>query len=152
MLILPISLVNNTHMRLTTKCEYALLAMLTLTQTYTGDRSRYIKIETVANRNDIPREFLEKIVSSLSKAGYIESHKGRHGGIRLSKSPESITIAELIREIDGPLSPVSCVSSHQYKTSPLEKSESLTFLLKRIAQIQNRILENTTLGDLVSGS
>ncbi|MBU0976386.1 MAG: Rrf2 family transcriptional regulator [Patescibacteria group bacterium] len=136
-------------MKLTNRCQYALLAMLTLTRAYKSDNNKFYTTKKVAQANDIPQEFLEKIVALLSNAGLVESQKGASGGLRLIKDPARISIAEIVREIDGPLAPISCVSKYKYESCPLEKSKSLTYLFKRIRNIQYKILSKTTLADLV---
>lgn len=123
--------------------------MLTLTKAYKSDRNKFYTTKRIAQANDIPKEFLEKIVALLSNCGLVESQKGVAGGLRLIKNPAKISIAEIIREFDGPLAPVSCVSKYKYETCPLERSKSLTFLFKRIRNIQFKILSKTTLADLV---
>ena len=123
--------------------------MLTLTKSYRNNQDTFVTTKRIADINDIPREFLEKIISLLSNAGFIQTQKGSHGGIKLIKDPSKITIAEVIREIDGPIAPVACVSKTKYQKAPIEKSKSLTFLLKRIRDIQNKILTQTTFADLV---
>lgn len=136
-------------MRLTTKCEYALLAILTLAKSYRRNKDRYLTVKEIAARNNIPKEFLEKIVSSLSKSGFLKSQTGVRGGVKLAKGPSKITIAQVIRVIDGPMAPVSCVSKLKYESSPIEKSRNLTYLFQRIRDIQNKILTKTTFNDLI---
>lgn len=135
-------------MKLTTRCEYALLAMVLLTKSWKQDK--YIPSGDISAKYDIPRDFLEKIVSQLSKSGLIDSKQGPNGGLKLARDPKEITLAEIIREIDGALAPVKCVSEYNYESSPLEKSKSLITLFTRIRDIQNKILENTKLSDLIS--
>ncbi len=136
-------------MKITTKGQYALLTVLFLAKLYTKNKNRFVTTQTVANGNDIPKEFLEKIVASLSKAGFLDSHPGAKGGIKLAKSPEKISVAQVIREIDGPIAPVSCVSKLKYEESPIEKSKNLTFLFRRIRDIQDKILRKTKFSDLI---
>lgn len=123
--------------------------MLTLTKVYKKDPRKFISIRRIAVRDEIPREFLEKIFSQLSKAGFTTSQQGSKGGVKLNKNPRKISVADLIREIDGPLAPVSSVSKVQYAPSPIERSKNLIFLFKRLRDIQNKILSNTTFEDLV---
>lgn len=123
--------------------------MLTLTKSYMADKNKFVTTKRIAKLNDIPKEFLEKIVALLSHAGLIDSQKGASGGLRMIKDPAKISIAQIVREIDGPMAPISCVSKHKYEECPLEKSKSLTYLFKRIRNIQNKILSKTTLADLV---
>lgn len=135
-------------MKLTTGCEYALLAMLTLAKAFKS--KQLITTKKISKTNAIPREYLEKIVAELSRAGLVNAHKGPNGGLELAKDPDSISIANIVREIDGALAPVKSVSKHNYEPTPIEKSKSLTLLFRRIRDIQYKILSKTTLADLVS--
>jgi len=137
-------------MKLTNRAEYALLAMLTLTRIYIHRQKKYITIHRIAQKNSIPKKFLEKIFADLSRAGYVETQQGPKGGVRLAKHPKKISIAKILREIDGPLAPVSSVSKLKYAPSPIERSKTLTFIFKRIRDIEHKILSSTTFADLVT--
>jgi Rrf2 family cysteine metabolism transcriptional repressor len=132
-------------MKLTTRSEYALLALLYLVRHHTED---YITVETVAAAQSIPHKYLEQIMLALKRARYVRSSKGQHGGYRLAKPAENISLAEVIRLFDGALAPTDSVSEHFYETTPVEKEKNLLAVLKDIRNYAARKLESTTLADV----
>jgi Rrf2 family protein len=133
-------------MRLTSRSEYALLALLYLARHGTDG---YISVETIATAQQIPQKFLEQIMLHLARAHYLRSVKGQHGGYQLARPANEITLAEVIRSLDGPLSPTDSVSKYYYRSTPIEKEPEL---VKFFAEIRDRILdamENSTLADFV---
>ncbi len=99
-------------MRFSKKSEYALRAMIELTQEF--DQGM-IQRRELARRQNIPLGFLEMILLSLKNAGLIGSRRGAHGGVFLIKSPREITLGQIIRLLDGPLAPIACVSQTAYQ-------------------------------------
>ena len=87
--------------------------MLTLTKIYKNDK--FVPIKKIALLNDIPREFLEKIIADLSKGGFIITQHGPGGGVKLSKNPSEISIAQIIRSIDGSIAPIRCLNKNNYQ-------------------------------------
>ncbi len=133
-------------MKLTTKSEYACLALLDLAEHY---ETGLVKADDIAQRKKIPRKYLEQILLLLSKAGYIRSKRGADGGYELIRRPADVSVAEVIRLMDGPLAPVGSVSRHYYHSTPIEQSRSLTKLMKNIRDYTSRLLEATTFADLL---
>jgi Rrf2 family cysteine metabolism transcriptional repressor len=136
-------------MRLSTKGEYASRAMLELAFHY---ENKPLHIREISRAQSIPQRFLEHILLQLKRAGYLRSRKGPEGGYYLSKPPADITIAEVIRVMDGPLAPIDCVSVTAHEVCPHEKSCSLKLLWKEVRDAVAEILERTTLEDLVERS
>ena len=99
-------------MKLSKKSEYGLRALLELQSTYEG---AVLQRHEIAERQHIPVEFLEQILLSLKRAGLLTSRRGIRGGYTLIKSPEDITLGQVIRILDGPLAPISCVSKTAYQ-------------------------------------
>lgn len=133
-------------MKLTVKSEYACLAMIDLAENF--DKG-YIKIIHISERKSIPRKFLENILLTLKTAGYCISKRGGDGGYMLSKSPDMISLAEIIRLMDGALAPVESVSIFFYRNTPIEKNEKLKLILKDIRDYIAYKLENITFADLI---
>jgi Rrf2 family protein len=133
-------------MKLTTKSEYACLALLEMSEHY-GERM--LKTEDIAIRRSIPKKYLEQILLMLSKAGYVRSKRGMQGGHGLAKNPRQISVAEIIRLMDGPLAPVGSVSKYYYHNTPIEQSKALVELMTDIRNYTSRVLEKTTFADLV---
>ncbi|NLG89565.1 MAG: Rrf2 family transcriptional regulator [Clostridiaceae bacterium] len=133
-------------MRLSRKSEYALLALVDLARRYEKGRAKIIE---VADNNGIPKKYLEQIFLQLKGAGYVRSIKGSNGGYELAKSPSKISVAEIIRLIDGPLASVGSASLYFFEHTPIERNEKLLRVFKEIRDIVADKLENTTLDQLV---
>jgi Rrf2 family cysteine metabolism transcriptional repressor len=133
-------------MKLSTRSEYACLALLELSESY---GKGMLKIEDIARRRKIPRKYLEQILLILKRAGHVKSRRGAEGGYQLSKSPKSISVAEIVRLMDGALAPVDSVSRYFYSHTPIEQSPELRALMKEIRDYISNKLEKKTFGDLV---
>ena len=133
-------------MKLTARSEYALLAMLYLAR----NRSKgAISVAAIAEAELISPKFLEHILLALKRAGYVQSSKGQHGGFHLAKQPDRISLAEIIRVLDGALAPTESVSKYFYESTPIEKEKGLVSVFKNIRDYVSKKLEETTLADLV---
>lgn len=133
-------------MKLTVKSEYACLALLDLAKHY---EKGMIKTGDIAKRKNIPKKYLEQILLLLNKAGYVRSKRGIDGGYMLSKNPRHVSLAEIIRLMDGALAPVESVSKYFYHSTPIERSKALVRLMKDIRDYTSTKLENTTFADLI---
>lgn len=131
-------------MKLTTRSEYALLALVYLAR---KRGAAYVSIDTIAKAQKIPPKFLEQIMLALKNAHYLQSYKGQHGGYRLAKEPDQITLAQVIRLFDGALAPTESVSKYFYESTPIEKEKELMRVFKEIRDMVARKLENTTIAD-----
>jgi Rrf2 family transcriptional regulator, cysteine metabolism repressor len=132
--------------RLSAKSEYACLALIDLSEHFDKGVCR---ISEISRRKSIPRKFLEQILLSLKQAGYLKSRRGTMGGYRLAKKPRDITLAEIVRLLDGPLAPVGSASKYFYQSTPIEKSKKLLDLFKEIRDLISRKMEKTTFADLL---
>ncbi|HPO12213.1 MAG TPA: Rrf2 family transcriptional regulator [Candidatus Hydrogenedentes bacterium] len=133
-------------MKLTTRSEYALLALICLARHKPGE---YINGETIAQEQAIPQKFLQQILLTLKNARYVYSQKGQHGGYRLSKTPDTIMLAEIVRLFDGALAPTESVSTYFYESTPVEKETKLIAVFKDIRDYVSTKLENTTIADVL---
>ncbi len=95
-------------MQITRQADYALRAMLYLAQLEPTQRAATSQI---ADEQHIPPSFLAKIISQLSIAGLIHTSRGARGGVSLARTPEEITILEVVEAIDGPISLNECTHS-----------------------------------------
>ena len=132
-------------MKLTSRSEYALLALVYLAR---NDSDEYISVETVALAQGIPPKFLEQILLALKRAKYLKSSKGQRGGYRLAKPADKITLAEVIRLFDGALAPTESVSEYFYESTPIEKEKSLVRVFRELRDYISDKLESTTLADV----
>jgi Rrf2 family protein len=132
-------------MKLTSRSEYALLALVYLAR---SDKTTYVSAETIADAQHIPAKFLEQILLALTRAKYLRSAKGQRGGYRLGKPPEKITLAEVIRLLDGALAPTESVSKYFYESTPIEQEKNLVRVFQDIRDYVADKLETTTLADV----
>ena len=128
-------------MKLTSRCEYALLALIYLARHQEG----YAPVQTIASAQQIPPKFLEQILLTLRRSKYLHSMKGKGGGYRLAKPAGEITLAEVIRLFDGPLAPTDTVSTYFYNPTPIEKEVRLLGVLKEVRDYIARKMETTIL-------
>ncbi len=99
---------------ITHKTKYALKALMVLADERTGP-AEALRIEEIADRSGAPKRFLEHILLDLKRAGLIGSRRGRNGGYELIKNPKDVSLAEVLRLIDGPLAPLPCLSRRAYQ-------------------------------------
>ena len=133
---------------LTMKTKYALKALAMLAR---ADKDSPVLIADIAEREGLPKKFLELILRELKQHGILESRKGRGGGYHLRRRPEDISLASIIRILDGPIAPVPCLSQTAYRRCEGcadERTCGIRLVLKELHQSNLRILENTTLADL----
>jgi Rrf2 family cysteine metabolism transcriptional repressor len=133
-------------MKLTIKTEYALLALVYLAR---HDGPKYISGEIIAKEEGIPEKFLQQILLALKRARCVQSTKGHHGGYRLAREADKITLAEVIRLFDGALAPTESVSKYFFETTPVSKEEKLSDVFRDLRDYTARKLENTTLQDVM---
>ncbi|MCC7160870.1 MAG: Rrf2 family transcriptional regulator [Anaerolineae bacterium] len=133
-------------MKLTSRSEYALLALVFLAR---SDSAHHISVETIARAQNIPPKFLEQIMLALKHGKYVHSVKGQRGGYRLAKAPDKISLAEVIRLFDGALAPTESVSKYFYETTPIEKEKNLLRVFRQVRDQVAEILETTTIADVV---
>jgi Rrf2 family protein len=99
---------------ITHKTKYALKALMVLADEK-ADTGEALRIEEIAERSGAPKRFLEHILLDLKRAGMIGSRRGRKGGYELIKEPRRISIADVLRLIDGPMAPLPCLSRRAYR-------------------------------------
>jgi Rrf2 family protein len=134
-------------MKVSQKGLYALQAMMVLTRRYTQGA---IRIRDIAYEENLPEKFLELILLELKNARLVESVRGAKGGYCLRRGPSEIRLSEIIRLIDGPLAPFG--DAEQLREL-IDRDVDHSALYKVFLQVRDaaaRILENTTLADLIS--
>src|SRR5215469_3457510 len=134
-------------MKLSLRGEYALRALLVLGLHYGED---VVPIKTISEQQNIPKRFLEQILNDLKSAGIVQSRRGVAGGYRLARKPEEITLAAVVRHIEGALAPVSCVSERFYEkcSCPDESRCAIRSVMKEIREAVVRIAERVTIAEL----
>jgi Rrf2 family protein len=137
-------------MRLTKRGEYALRALIDLGIAHEVGRPM-LRISEIAEKENIPIKFLEAILVQLKDAGYLDSRRGNQGGYFLAKQPGAITIGSVVREVDGPLAPIPCVSQNFYErcSCPDEQHCGLRMLMLDVRNAIASILDRYTLAEVV---
>jgi len=139
-------------MKLSTRGEYALRAMLVLGLQYQPDT--VVRIQAISKAQNIPQRFLEQILNDLKSAKLVVSKRGVGGGYQLARPPHQITLAPIVRHIEGALAPVGCVSEHFYRkcSCPDERVCALRSVMKEVREAIVQILEKITVADLCERS
>lgn len=131
-------------MKISTKGRYALRLMLDLAVYDTGEP---VKIRDIAARQGISEKYLEQIISTLNKAGYVKSIRGPQGGYHLMKDPAQYTVGMILRLTEGSLAPVACLED---EVNTCERQEECVTL--RLWQMLNKavsdVVDCVTLADL----
>ena len=133
-------------MRLTSRSEYALLALVYLAR---HEADGYVAVHAIAAAQEIPPKFLEQILLTLKRSRYVRSLKGQHGGYRLARPAVSITLAEVIRLFDGALAPTESVSKYFYESTPVEREKKLLKVFKGIRDHISDALEKATIASVL---
>lgn len=109
-----------------------------------------VRIQAISEQQNIPKRFLEQILNDLRSAGVVQSKRGVGGGYRLARRPEEITLAVVIRHIEGALAPVSCVSERFYEkcSCPDESRCAIRSVMKEVREAVVRIVERVTVAEL----
>ena len=131
------------------RTDYALRALFTLVEHH---GTTPIPIIELARRNDIPKRFLEHIMLDLKEKGWVSSVAGKKGGYLLARSPEHITMGEVVRHFDGYLAPIGCVSVTDYRRCSQEPVCRFRRILLEARNMVARLMDNSTLADVIRRS
>ena len=134
-------------MQITAKSDYAMRALLTLAA-ISKDGS-LVKGETLATAQHLPLRFLENIMLQLRRAGLVNSQRGAEGGYALARPANKITIAEVLRAIDGPLAQVRGLRPES--TEYVGAAENLQEVWVAVRASLRGVLESVTLAQVVEG-
>ncbi|MBX3598324.1 MAG: Rrf2 family transcriptional regulator [Rhizobiaceae bacterium] len=132
---------------LTRKGKYGLKAMVDLASLPAGQLAF---INDIAQRNKIPKKFLDAILVELRNAGLVQSRKGKDGGYRLARPPEEIRIGHIVRVLDGPLAPIPCASRTRYERCE-DCDEDICHVRHVMLDVRNaisEILDNKSLSQM----
>ena len=133
---------------LTRKSKYGLKALLVLAAEM--ERGPML-ISELADRERLPKKFLEAILLELKRHGLLHSKKGRGGGYYLSREPSQVTVGEVIRILDGPLALIPCVSQTAYRKCDEcldERTCGIRLAMKEVRDATAQILDHTSLASL----
>ena len=132
-------------MRISAKADYAVRAAVEMAAA--GDEP--VKGEKLADAQDIPLQFLEHILLELKHARLVRAKRGAHGGYWLDKPPEKITLANVIRAVEGPLANIQDQAPEATKYAGTSKE--LTDVWIAVRASLRRVLERVTIADLRDG-
>lgn len=132
-------------MKISTKGRYALRLMLDLALNNTGE---FIPLKTVSERQEISVKYLEQIITTLVKAGFVKGLRGSKGGYKLAKNPEDYTVGMILRLTEGSLAPVACLEDDVNTCERCDDCSTLE-LWKKLYDAINSVVDNMTLEDLI---
>ncbi|MDP3173371.1 Rrf2 family transcriptional regulator [Phenylobacterium sp.] len=130
--------------------RYALKALINLARLEQGSR----QVSAIAAEENIPRKFLEAIMSDMRRAHLVESARGKMGGYKLARPADLITFGDVIRITDGPLALIPCASRNFYRRCDDCHDEGACILRRIMSRVRNEvseILDRTTLADALAG-
>lgn len=130
--------------------RYALKAMMCLARSDSSGR----QVSAIALEEQIPRKFLESIMSELRRGKLVESTRGKAGGYRLARPADLITFGEVIRLTDGPLALTPCASRNFYRRCDDCPDEAACAIRRVLAHVRNQVadvLDRTTLAHAMDG-
>jgi len=132
---------------LSSRARYATRAILDLSLLY---EQGPIQIHDIAERQNIPVKFLQQILVALKMTGFVQSRKGPGGGYSLAMAPKEITLGAVVRAMDGPIAPISCVSVTKFSECGCPNPEvcSLRNAFKEVRNAMSEVLDRTTFSDL----
>jgi len=110
-----------------------------------------IRIRDIAYEEELPEKFLELILLELKNARIVESVRGAKGGYQLRRPPAEIRLSEIIRLIDGPLAPFGDAEQLRTLIDRDEEHRALYKIFLAVRDAAAKILDNTTLADIVNG-
>ncbi len=132
-------------MRISAKADYAVRAVVELAAAE-GDKP--VKAERVATAQEIPLNFLENILGELRHAGIVRSHRGAEGGFRLAKPANEVTVADVIRAVEGPLASVRGGPPEDAKYGGAASTLPTVWIAVRVNL--RRVVENVTIADIAN--
>ena len=132
-------------MIVSTKGRYALRVMVHFAQ---RGNEGYIPLKEIAEAEGISQKYLETIMSTLSKAGFVDAVHGKGGGYRLSRSPEEYTVGSILKLTEGSLSAVSCTSQGAAACSRTECCTAKP-MWDKLDKMIDDFFEGVTIGDLL---
>jgi Rrf2 family protein len=135
---------------LSQKCKYALAALLALAR---APQDELLLVSDIAEAENLPRKFLEAILLDLNRNRLVRSRRGRGGGYALAKPAAEITFGQVVRIMDGPLAPLSCVSVNYYRACDDCRDEQACAIRRVMRRVRDAIaaeLDGTTLADALN--
>ena len=137
-------------MHVSAKADYGMRALLELTEAYGKNPSQLVKGEAIATAQGIPLKFLEGILRQLRQSGIVTSQRGAEGGYRLDRAPSEVSIADVVRALDGPLAAVR--GQRPEDLDYAGSAEHLREVWIAVRASMRHVLENISLADVAAGA
>ncbi len=134
-------------MHVSYKGDYALKAVLDLALHY--DTGEVVTIHDLAKRIDAPIKFLEQVLLELKKGGFVESRRGKVGGYLLARQPSQTKLGAVVRFIDGPIEPITCLEKKYSGCNDVYKCV-FREVWKKVARSTAQIIDHVSFEDLVN--
>jgi Rrf2 family protein len=134
-------------MRISAKADYAVRAVIELAA---GPEGSTLSAREIATAQEIPQNFLENILAELRRAGIVHTHRGPGGGSSLARAPETITVGEILRAIEGPLAAVRDLPPEQLVYEGAARN--LPAVWCRVQSCLHELLDAVTVAELADGS
>lgn len=137
-------------MQISKRCEYALRTLIDLGLASHVGRE-FVSSTELAAKERIPKQFLEQILYQLGALELVSSKRGTKGGYALSPGARAMRVSNLVRQIDGPLAPIRCVSEMAYRpcTCPDEQHCGLRMLMADVRNAVLSVMDAHTLADVI---
>jgi len=129
------------------RTDYATRAVLALA---IGEAEAPIKLEELARRTAVPPSVLEQVMPTMRSAGIVRSERGAHGGYRLNRPPEEITLERVVRLFQGQLAPIGCATRSHPEPCQMSVECSLRFVWEEVRDATIAALARTTFADLAA--
>ncbi len=133
-------------MKLTTKSEYSLLAMIYIAR---NAKEGLVKAEDICSKYGITKKYLEQMLLILKQSRLIKAKRGPNGGYELAKPANKISVAEIIRIMDGALAPTESVSKYFFSVTAISQEKKMLKVLKDIRDHISNKLEKLKLSQLI---
>ena len=128
-------------MRISAKGEYAIKAMLDLSM---REAAGLVSIQEIASRQSIPQRYLEQVLLQLKRGGLLTSKRGASGGYHLTKSPDDITVGEVLRAVEGPTAPFESMRGGRRSASDLAE------LWEALSKAVSQVIDRMTFGEMAA--
>jgi Rrf2 family cysteine metabolism transcriptional repressor len=134
--------------KFSTRGEYGIRMMVEVAR---HDGTGPVSLTDVSREEDLPLPYLEQLVGKLRKADLLVSRQGAHGGYQLTRSPKEITIGDVLRALEGPISPMLCASEVQSEVECARQSScTVTTVWERVRDAVAGALDAITLAELAA--
>lgn len=132
------------------KIQYALRALFELAKHFSESQQSLCRIQYIAEKQNIPFKFLEGLLNELKKGEFVVSYRGKNGGYHLAKSPDKITVADLMKYMQGPVEPVGCLHQNTRNSCPQQDACVFKPMWRELMEKTLAVYESYTLEDFIT--